>query len=677
MLKSTFVHLKGFGKKKERMLWSNGIRTWDDFSAQWRESYSLLGLIEHHPQLRDSISALNAGDTSYFAERLPRQEHYRIAIEYPRDTLFLDIETTGLSHFYDEITLIGWSIDGQYGVLINGQDNKNDLFNAFARAKALVTFNGSLFDLRFLRKAFPHNLMPRVHVDLRFLAKRVGLSGGQKAIERMLGVLRPGIETKGETAPILWGEYRRGNLQALQELIRYNHADIEGMKVIFDECIKRLAISENIPCKPKISFSKTKSSIEWSTDSTDNSYRIRLHRYNGKPFPRITFKDLNRLTPLNGINIVGIDLVASESKESGFAILHGHEAVTCRVRTDKDIIKLICEHEAKLVSIDSPLSLPKGRTSVFDDDPMRSFGIMRFCERELKRRGINVYPSLITCMQKLTKRGIEIASKLRALGIPVIESYPGSAQDIMGIPRKQAGEQWLRLGLQDFGLSGPFLTSMVSHDELDAITSAVVGQFFLAGKFEALGTTDEDPLIIPDLNVNQKLWLERHIVGFSGHIGSGKTTAAIWMENNKGYRRVRYSDILSNILKKRGEQPTRSALQALGWEVHNGLGQRWLGKALVELAGDAAKIVVDGIRFPEDIAFLREIYGPGFVHCHVVCSQTIRSERTCERQLEDIPPSHVSCHRVELCVDKLREMADVIILNQEDMSAYHRKLDQI
>ena len=121
-----------------------------------------------------------------------------------------------------------------------------------------------------------------------------------------------------------------------------------------------------------------------------------------------------------------------------------------------------------------------------DDDPGRDeFGIMRKCERILKGRGVNVYPSLIPSMQRLTERGIRLASHFRALGIPVIESYPGAAQDIMDIPRKRAGLEHLVTGLADFGLKGAFEKNGASHDELDAITSAIVGLFFWSGKFEA------------------------------------------------------------------------------------------------------------------------------------------------------------------------------------------------
>ena len=124
---------------------------------------------------------------------------------------------------------------------------------------------------------------------------------------------------------------------------------------------------------------------------------------------------------------------------------------------------------------------------------------MRECERELKRRGINVYPCLIPSMQKLTARGMRLTRTFRERGVPVIESYPGAAQDIMRIPRKGAGPEWLKAGLQEFGISGEYETKNVTHDELDAITSALVGTFYLAGMSESLGTDDEEPLIIPRL----------------------------------------------------------------------------------------------------------------------------------------------------------------------------------
>jgi hypothetical protein len=41
------------------------------------------------------------------------------------------------------------------------------------------------------------------------------------------------------------------------------------------------------------------------------------------------------------------------------------------------------------------------------------------------------------------------------------------------------------------------VTTDVTHDEIDAITSALVGLFYLADDYIALGTAAEDYLIVP------------------------------------------------------------------------------------------------------------------------------------------------------------------------------------
>lgn len=115
------------------------------------------------------------------------------------------------------------------------------------------------------------------------------------------------------------------------------------------------------------------------------------------------------------------------------------------------------------------------------------------------RRGVNVYPCLIQSMQALTRRGIEIAEALRGEGVEVIESYPGAAQDIMRIPRKRASLNQLQNGLERFGLCGLRPAGALTHDELDAATSAVVGSFYLADLHEALGDETEGYLIVPSL----------------------------------------------------------------------------------------------------------------------------------------------------------------------------------
>jgi len=193
--------------------------------------------------------------------------------------------------------------------------------------------------------------------------------------------------------------------------------------------------------------------------------------------------------------VVGIDLRGMPKNPTGWARCEGPSVDSRTAHSDGEIIELTLEARPELVSIDAPLSLPRGRVGVSDDSPCRAKGdIVRDAERILWSRGIRAYPPLIRHMQGLTKRGISLARTLEGAGITVIESYPGAAQDILGIPRKRLDLNGLRRGLREFG----FATSPDwSHDELDAVTSALVGYFYCADQYEAIGADDEGYMIIP------------------------------------------------------------------------------------------------------------------------------------------------------------------------------------
>lgn len=678
MLLSTFQHIKGIGKKTELALWDKGITTWEKYLNK-DEHQLFLFKNECFTSLNASVEAYKKGNLVFFANRLPKSEYYRIALTYPLDTIFLDIETTGLSLYYDQITLVGWSIGRKYGVYLKEQD-ESGLLAALNSAKVITTFNGTLFDLKFLKKTFLGIYIPPVHIDLRFFAKRAGLSGGQKVIEPKIGYKRPELieGMEGEAAPILWYKYRRGDKAALKELVTYNHADIEGMKWIFDYAIEKICEINKIPNKirSKPKFSKFKSKIDWASHKPKNGnpYKIYLTEFSGDLKPLITYDELNKIVRLSEITFIGIDLVSSEDRESGYCILRGNKAKTFRIKSDDEMILLAQDAGATLISIDSPLAIPKGRKTCFDDDPGRAeYGIMRECERILKKRGVNVYPCLIPSMQKLTRRGIQLANKFRKLGIPVIESYPGAAQDILAIPRKRAGLNYLADALVEFGIFDNFTEKNISHDELDAITSAIVGIFFWTGKFEGIGNIDEEYLIIPDLNTNSEKWKSRKVLGFSGTIGSGKSTVAEYL-NNKGFVSRRFSQILENILKNRNEEINRSNFQKIGYEIHNSPGQRWLGKKLIEELPKDKNIVIDGLRFPEDHALMVETFGPSFVHLHIETSLEFLISRTKNRKINDIPIKEALSNPIESNIKDLKELSSHTIINDGSISELYSQV---
>jgi hypothetical protein len=148
------------------------------------------------------------------------------------------------------------------------------------------------------------------------------------------------------------------------------------------------------------------------------------------------------------------------------------------------------ESKPKIIAIDAPLSLPAGRESV----EQRTNVHLRECDRELLRRGIKFFPITLGPMRKLTARGISLRRTLENKHFRVIEVYPGGAQDILEIPRKQRGLERLRAGLEKLGIKG--LNCRMSDHELDAVTCALVGKLFLENKTIAYGTA-EQTIIMP------------------------------------------------------------------------------------------------------------------------------------------------------------------------------------
>lgn len=158
MLRATFQHLvRGISADKEAALWRKGILSWEDFERQQPVQKALFHDVgeDNHSPFSGPRAALRAEDGSFFAKLLGSRERFRIPLAFPNRTIFLDIESTGLSRYYDIITLVGWSYQGRYEVCIRGQDGDGKLRAAMEDAQVIVTFNGSLFDIPFLRIAFP------------------------------------------------------------------------------------------------------------------------------------------------------------------------------------------------------------------------------------------------------------------------------------------------------------------------------------------------------------------------------------------------------------------------------------------------------------------------------------------------------------------------------------------
>lgn len=238
MLEKTFCHVKGITIAFERLLWESGIEHWDDFLEKESQlcAFPRNKLDKIKAELPASKDAFHRKNIRYFQDMLHPREHWRL-VEMGK-VGFVDIETTGLSRWSDEITVIGVYDDEVSHLYVNGKN----LLDAKAKLKEfdiVVTFNGKQFDVPFIERHFSCTY-DFAHLDLRYLLREIGYQGGLKSIERQLGIRRDssleGVD--GFEAVNLWHRYKRGNHEALLKLLKYNEQDIVNLSTLLKHYLK-------------------------------------------------------------------------------------------------------------------------------------------------------------------------------------------------------------------------------------------------------------------------------------------------------------------------------------------------------------------------------------------------------------------------------------------------------
>lgn len=187
---------------------------------------------------------------------------------------------------------------------------------------------------------------------------------------------------------------------------------------------------------------------------------------------------------------MGIDLAGVDVRPSGICILIGNYTKVSTAYTDEEIINIALNEKPEIIAIDAPLALPKGKT-------IDSKNCIRECDKALRKMGIRFFPINFGGMRKLTIRGIKLRKKLEKLRFEVIETYPGAAQDILGLPRVKRDAKKLQLELIEiFKLRGD-VKKELNHHQLDAVTCAIVGKLYLEDRYLSLGDPEEILMILP------------------------------------------------------------------------------------------------------------------------------------------------------------------------------------
>ncbi len=237
-LENSFVLFPRIGEKTEQRLWQAGVTHWDGLPAadavgeRTRERAAAM--------LDKARTNLDVGNSHFFAHHLPSGAVWRLYRNFRDTSCFFDIETTGLDQSRHDVTTVSMHEDGDTVTLVQGQDLSGErLAERLNRADLLVTFNGKRFDVPFLEHSFDLDI-DTPHIDLMYLCKRLGLTGGLKQVERDLGINRAEEDIDGREAVRLWKQYEQGDEAALDTLVRYNRDDAVNLQQLLETVHKQL-----------------------------------------------------------------------------------------------------------------------------------------------------------------------------------------------------------------------------------------------------------------------------------------------------------------------------------------------------------------------------------------------------------------------------------------------------
>ncbi|MBL8913868.1 MAG: ribonuclease H-like domain-containing protein [Archangium sp.] len=243
-LERTFQLTKGVGPWREKDLWARDIATWSDFEKAAADDVVMNERLDR--ELLEAIAigrdALKRRSLKELAELVPAREHWRIYGHFIDSASFFDIEADG-----DEVPTVVGVMDKEGVASFRRGHSLQQLPDRLAASPIWVTFNGSVFDVPTLHKAFDLGEKfpkPLVHLDLRFLIRHAKLKGGLKGVEETIGLGRPphlkGV--KGLDAIRLWREWNeRKDKTALRLLVEYNLYDAINLRSVLEWTLWRTA----------------------------------------------------------------------------------------------------------------------------------------------------------------------------------------------------------------------------------------------------------------------------------------------------------------------------------------------------------------------------------------------------------------------------------------------------
>ncbi|RLJ02400.1 MAG: hypothetical protein DRP11_03070 [Candidatus Aenigmatarchaeota archaeon] len=174
------------------------------------------------------------------------------------------------------------------------------------------------------------------------------------------------------------------------------------------------------------------------------------------------------------------------------------------------------------------------------------------------------------------------------------------------------------------------------------------------------------------------------VIGLVGKIGSGKDTVSRMLKEY-GFKEIGMGDMVREIARERGLEPTRENLQMIQKEFRGKYGPDYFAKMVVDRIRERGweRAVINGIRIPEDAEIPRKEFGKDFTLVLVEANPDIRFERLRKRRRPGDPKTFEEFQKQEeremklFNLEKTLSYADEIIYNNGTKEELKKEVDDL
>jgi dephospho-CoA kinase len=178
--------------------------------------------------------------------------------------------------------------------------------------------------------------------------------------------------------------------------------------------------------------------------------------------------------------------------------------------------------------------------------------------------------------------------------------------------------------------------------------------------------------------------MSKKIIALAGEIACGKGTVAKYLIEKHGAKSLRFSDCLRDVAKRMYLDPSRETYQTISTFFREKFGENTLSKVIFEDAknSDADLLLLDGVRRPSDITYLKEMPGFKLVYIDIDpeiaferiikrCENTDEAGKTYEQFLKDRE------QEAESQIRGLKDIADFVVENNQGEKELIEGVDNI